>query len=157
LASAREIETLRKEAQAFKAVRQALRTPSPNGSSDVANTVFDKVRLHNHHVPFFNLASYQVFNADIKNLLIMADMWKTRQPPTPLDFDGIMSDTFVHHSRAVNGTANGTATPSTSTSASSSTPNGESSQIVLRDQRKLSLKDNLELFVSRFVMDLLHW
>ncbi|KXN89035.1 Ubiquitin-activating enzyme E1-like protein [Leucoagaricus sp. SymC.cos] len=96
--NAQEIETLRKEAQAFKAVRQALRTPSPNGSSDVAKTVFDKV-----------------FNADIKNLLIMADMWKNRQPPTPLDFDAIMS---------------------------------ESSQAVLRDQRKLSLKDNLELFVS---------
>jgi len=38
-----EIEMLRKEALAFKAVRKALRTPSPNGSSDVAKNVFDKV------------------------------------------------------------------------------------------------------------------
>lgn len=46
-----EIEALRKEAQAFKAVRLALRTPSPNGSSDVAKTVFDKVRLHMNQHP----------------------------------------------------------------------------------------------------------
>lgn len=38
-----EIEMLRKEALAFKVVRKALRTPSPNGSSDVAKNVFDKV------------------------------------------------------------------------------------------------------------------
>ncbi|KAF5353893.1 hypothetical protein D9756_007116 [Leucocoprinus leucothites] len=133
--NAEEIETLRKEAQAFKAVRRALRTPSPNGSSDVAKAVFDKV-----------------FNADIKNLLIMADMWKARQPPTPLDFDAIMSGTFVHRPVIVNGTttvANGNMNSSGSTpSTSSSGTNGESSQAVLRDQRKLSLKDSLELFVS---------
>ncbi|KAJ3563808.1 hypothetical protein NP233_g8693 [Leucocoprinus birnbaumii] len=133
--NAQEIETLRKEAQAFKAVRRALRTPSPNGSSDVAKAVFDKV-----------------FNADIKNLLIMADMWKARQPPTPLDFDAIMSGTFVHHPVTVNGTANGngSATPSASSSGPTNGMNGntEASQAVLRDQRKLSLKDNLELFVS---------
>ncbi|KAF9450853.1 hypothetical protein P691DRAFT_664436 [Macrolepiota fuliginosa MF-IS2] len=128
--NAQEIETLRKEAQAFRAVRLALRTPSPNGSSDVAKAVFDKV-----------------FNADIKNLLIMADMWKNRQPPTPLDFDAIMDGTFVHRVSAINGTANGSGNASTSTTSLSES-SGQASQAVLKDQRRLSLKDNLELFVS---------
>ncbi|EKM77587.1 hypothetical protein AGABI1DRAFT_77081 [Agaricus bisporus var. burnettii JB137-S8] len=126
--NANEIETLRKEAQAFKAVRRDLRTPSPNGSTDVAKAVFDKV-----------------FNADVRNLLIMADMWKNRQPPTPLDFDAIMAGTFVQHAPNANGvtTENGfVSTPSTDT------PNGDSGQTMLKDQRKLSLRDNLDLFIS---------
>lgn len=76
----------------------------------------------------------------------MVDMWKNRQPPTPLDFDAIMSGTFIYRPTIANGGPNGsTNTPAVPPSES----NGQSSQAVLRDQRKLSLKDNLELFVSR--------
>ena len=46
---AQEIATLRKEAQAFKAVRAALRTPPVDGQgSSAAKMVFDKVHLAVH-------------------------------------------------------------------------------------------------------------
>lgn len=60
-------------------------------------------------------------------------MWKSRSPPIPLDFEGIMHDSFVlrpNGTPAVNGQANG-ATPK------------------LKDQRALSLKDNVTLFIDR--------
>ncbi|KAJ8516028.1 hypothetical protein ONZ45_g6634 [Pleurotus djamor] len=117
--NATEIATLRKEAQAFKAVRLALRTPSSN-SADAAKMAFQKV-----------------FNSDIKNLLSMADMWKHRSPPTPLDFDAILSGP----------TANGAATGSQSKSNGQSNGAGPSVS-GLKDQQRLSLKDNVELFVA---------
>lgn len=48
LFSAAEIATLRKEAQAFKSVRAALRSPSADAwsSSSAAKQAFDKVRDH---------------------------------------------------------------------------------------------------------------
>jgi hypothetical protein len=73
----------------------------------------------------------------------MADMWKNRHPPTPLDFEVIMAGTFVQ--RVPNGT-----TGHGSTAFGSST-NGDSGQAILKDQRKLSLRDNLDLFISRSV------
>ncbi|KAG5636460.1 hypothetical protein H0H81_007967 [Sphagnurus paluster] len=114
---AQEIATLRKEAQAFNGVRVALRSKSPEVNKDVAQLVFQKV-----------------FNADIKNLLIMSDMWRSRAPPVPLDFHAIMDGTFVLHNEAINGT-NG-----------SSIPNGSST--ILKDQKALSLRDSVELFVD---------
>ncbi len=75
-------------------------------------------------------------------------MWKTRKPPTPLDFDAIVSETFEHRAPSLNGAVNGTASTSVTPPSDN---NGQNGQVVLKDQRKLSLKDNLELFVSRFV------
>ncbi|PYH42329.1 E1 ubiquitin-activating protein ubaB [Aspergillus saccharolyticus JOP 1030-1] len=59
-----EIENLRKEAQALKEIRQSM------GSDVFAKKVFDKV-----------------FTEDIERLRGMEDMWKTRTPPEPLNFE----------------------------------------------------------------------
>ena len=99
----------------------------------------------------------QVFNADIKNLLSMADMWRSRAPPTPLDFDSIMDGSFDLKgvpSLTVNAVASGSGSDPSSSFAklnngqlngNGNIPFGEG----LKDQRALTLKDNLELFVSR--------
>lgn len=64
----------------------------------------------------------------------MSDMWKSRSPPTPLDLEGIMTDSFVLRQEPPNGVApvthNGAAAPK------------------LKDQRTLSLKDNVMLFID---------
>lgn len=98
---------------------------------------------------------YKVFNADIKNLLSMADMWRSRERPTPLDFDAIVDGSFVvkestksvasssNSKGQINGHANGGAIRSTSSS------NGNGG---LKDQRALTLQDNLALFVSRYTL-----
>ena len=77
---AKEIENLRKESQALKSIRQSM------GSDDFARKVFEKV-----------------FTDDINRLRSMEDMWKSRKPPTALDFDemskeasGISTSTARH-------------------------------------------------------------
>jgi ubiquitin-like 1-activating enzyme E1 B len=106
----------------------------------------------------------QVFHSDILNLLSMPDMWRTRQPPTPLEFDSILNGSFAVSTKSqINARpiknlpkqarANGleihkrgdSELPSTSSSGDGTG---------FKDQRKLSLRDNLELFVSRFIPDL---
>ncbi|KAI0674079.1 hypothetical protein C8Q78DRAFT_1012729 [Trametes maxima] len=147
--NAGEIAALRKEAQAFKAVRAALRSAQTGDgastSSSAAQMVFSKV-----------------YHADILNLLSMADMWRSRAPPTPLDFDAIRAGSFVLARPAPNGTAsatkgrvNGTSSGSASAErslngggATSSTPATAAGTSGLKDQRALSLQDNLELFIS---------
>jgi len=62
--TAEEIENLRREAQALKAIRESM------GSPDFAKKVFDKV-----------------FKEDIERLRGMEDMWKTRRPPEPLNYE----------------------------------------------------------------------
>ncbi|KIJ64071.1 hypothetical protein HYDPIDRAFT_91418 [Hydnomerulius pinastri MD-312] len=133
--NAQEIATLRKEALAYKAVRSALR--SSETTDDAAKTVFQKV-----------------YNSDILNLLSMADMWRSRDAPTPLDFDAIVDGTFVvkeptkqgapptNTKGQSNGHVNGNAT------ASTSAPQNGNGAAGLKDQRALSLQDNLALFVS---------
>ncbi|KJA18252.1 hypothetical protein HYPSUDRAFT_205501 [Hypholoma sublateritium FD-334 SS-4] len=132
--NAQEIATLRKEAQAFTAVRNALRSSENN--HDAALLAFQKV-----------------FNADIKNLLIMADMWKSRSPPTPLDYSSILDGTFEPSNSNGNiAPANAVASGSGSANGSATSPNGPvngaSNTSHLKDQRALTLKDNLELFIS---------
>ena len=142
-AAAQEIATLRKEAQAFKVVRSLLRTPE---GSDAAKRAFEKV-----------------FHSDILNLLSMADMWKARAPPTPLEFDAIQAGTFklkkdTNQSNGTsdqNGTAKNGSTPVASGSAATEKIlNGSqaatTSKSGLKDQRELSLQDSLELFVARY-------
>ncbi|KAJ7856758.1 hypothetical protein B0H14DRAFT_2507719 [Mycena olivaceomarginata] len=141
--NAQEIDTLRREAKAFNAVRQALRSST---ASDAAKLVFQKV-----------------FNADIRNLLIMADMWRARAPPVPLDFDAILDGSFVLRSEEPapapsNGKTNGVAKPANavaSGSGSKTAANGAAGTSSvptagsgLKDQKQLSLKDNVLLFVS---------
>ena len=143
---ASEIAALRKEAQAFKTVRAALRAaPTPNdvasSSSSAAKLVFSKV-----------------YHADILNLLSMADMWRSRAPPTPLDFDGIRDGSFTINkpqplTNGVHPNGNGTAAPKTvngngDAKASSNPSAGKPNGVGLKDQRALSLQDNLELFVA---------
>ena len=141
---------MRKEALAYKAVRNALRAPE---TTDVAaKTVFEKVRFVTRDLSHGTKCDMdKVFNADIKNLLSMADMWRSREKPTPLDFDAIVDRSFVvkestknasfsNSKGQVNGHANGR-------SASSSSANGG-----LKDQRALTLQDNLTLFVSRYTL-----
>ncbi|KAI9039580.1 E1 ubiquitin-activating protein ubaB [Aspergillus affinis] len=62
--NAEEIANLRREAQALAEIRQSM------GSSEFAQRVFEKV-----------------FTNDIDRLRGMEDMWRTREPPTPLNFE----------------------------------------------------------------------
>ncbi|OAX41827.1 hypothetical protein K503DRAFT_790531 [Rhizopogon vinicolor AM-OR11-026] len=138
--NAEEVAALRKEALAYKAVRSALR--SAQTAEDIAQRVFKKV-----------------FHSDILNLLSMSDMWRSRAAPTPLDFHTIQEGSFViqrpsnsnantgnaqvMHFQPANGHANGSVHSPSSSSSSSNRVSG------LRDQRALSLRDTLELFISR--------
>ncbi|PIL27288.1 hypothetical protein GSI_10435 [Ganoderma sinense ZZ0214-1] len=142
--NASEIAALRKEAQAFKTVRAALRSaPTPNdvasSSSSAAKLVFSKV-----------------YHADILNLLSMADMWRSRAPPTPLDFDGIRDGSFTipKPQQLINGVlpnGNGAAPVNGNGDAKSAravTTEKQLNGAGLKDQRALTLQDNLELFVA---------
>ena len=62
--TAQEIENLRREARALKEIRESM------GTDDFASKVFNKV-----------------FRDDIERLRGMGDMWKSRSPPKPIDFD----------------------------------------------------------------------
>ena len=95
----------------------------------------------------------QVFNADIRNLLSMEEMWKgkDRIPPVPLDFDKIGEGSFSlpSASRAnVNSAETGKMTNGSASANASGTIDVPSKQ-GLRDQKKLSLQESLVLFVSR--------
>ena len=85
----------------------------------------------------------------------MADMWRSREPPTPLDFEGIKNGTFVLNKKTHKEDAPAQSQTKTSDVTNGSTPNGTSSS-GLKDQRALSLKDNVVLFVARFVQHLIH-
>ena len=90
----------------------------------------------------------------------MPDMWRHRKPPVPLDYDKIMDGSLELRA----------AKPSTGSTENGQVVNGRSNDVTntngkprivslpagnatakLKDQRTLSLKDNLELFVSRCV------
>ena len=106
----------------------------------------------------------------------MEDMWRFRDKPVPLDFDLIQSDQFVLRGQAVNAVdpsstdgilrpvngdssvdmrLNGSIANRKSSSASS-TPKGSAAKSShgLKDQRSLSLHENLALFVSRLASSL---
>ena len=120
----------------------------------------------------------QVFHNDIRNLLSMEDMWRFRDKPVPLDFDLIQNDQFILHGQAVN-TVDPSPTPTggilhpvngdssvdmrlngsianRKSSSASSTPKGSAAKSShgLKDQRSLSLRENLALFVSRLASSL---
>ena len=109
-----------------------------------------------------------MFNEDINRLLAMDDMWKVpgRIRPVPLDYDGIMSGSFVmppSRTSATEASESGTGKDGNKQSAGGPLPvkgsirakgagganglaNGHSS--MLKDQKELSLKENLVLFVD---------
>ncbi|MCJ1398452.1 E1 ubiquitin-activating protein uba2 [Xylographa trunciseda] len=71
LENASEIENLRRESQMLQNIRNSM------GSPDFARQVFAKV-----------------FTDDINRLRSMEDMWKTRKPPEPLNFDNLAENTI---------------------------------------------------------------
>ena len=80
----------------------------------------------------------------------MADMWKSRPPPTPLEYDAILNETFNPQNNSVPVASGSGQVPSDPTSAKSNGHgSGSQSAPTLKDQRALTLKDNLELFISR--------
>ena len=80
--NAEEIENLRQEAQALKSIRASM------GSDEFAKQVFDKV-----------------FKEDIDRLRGMEDMWKTRKPPTALQYDTFQDENATLSSNAAAVTA----------------------------------------------------
>jgi ubiquitin-like 1-activating enzyme E1 B len=67
--TAKEIEKLRQEAQALKQIKEAI------GSDSFPQLLFDKV-----------------YKDDITRLRSMEEMWKTRRPPEPLDYETIVKE-----------------------------------------------------------------
>lgn len=66
---AKEIESLRKEAEALRRIREA------RGSDEFPRKVFEKV-----------------FDEDIERLRSMEDAWKNRKPPSVLNYDEISGE-----------------------------------------------------------------
>jgi len=106
-----------------------------------------------------------VFNDDINRLLAMEDMWTVpgRVKPVALDYETIMNGTFVtpplrvapqaivksESDKSTNGDVASASTNGTNGNAvASSSTNGATSQ-KLKDQKELSVKENLELFIDR--------
>ena len=116
-----------------------------------------------------------MFHADILNLLSMADMWRSRAPPIPLEFDKILEGSFPlispqQNGLRPNGSSNGNARAAARERETVGTGKAEvkvngtapvsapsASGSGLKDQRALTLQDNLELFVSRYVYDEASW
>ncbi|KAA1068087.1 E1 ubiquitin-activating protein uba2 [Puccinia graminis f. sp. tritici] len=103
--SVKEVEALKEEVKRMKEIRAQLDSP------EMSKIVFEKL-----------------FQEDIKRLLMIEDMWKQRQAPTPLNYDDLASQ----KTHAENGQQEHQA----------STAGG------LKDQQTLSLKDSFDLFCS---------
>lgn len=65
--NAKEIAELKKESEALKKIRESV------GTEKFPQMLFDKV-----------------FNDDVARLRSMEDMWKSRRPPTPLEYESVM-------------------------------------------------------------------
>ncbi|KAI8816015.1 uncharacterized protein EV422DRAFT_551792 [Fimicolochytrium jonesii] len=68
--NAKEMAHLRKEKEALNRLRESA------GTAEYGKIVFQKV-----------------FTDDVKGLLVMEDLWKSRKPPTPLEYDQVASKT----------------------------------------------------------------
>ena len=85
----------------------------------------------------------------------MSDMWRSRSPPVPLDFDSIMNESFVLPSaepekvKGINGSRTKNAHVIVNGRENSRMNNSAAVTNGLKDQRALTLRDNLLLFVSR--------
>lgn len=76
----------------------------------------------------------------------MADMWRSRAPPTPLVYDEIKAGTFILRDRNVT-----SAPDSHANGSNQAVPNGTTTSASggLKDQKTLTLQETLALFVSR--------
>ena len=91
-----------------------------------------------------------MFDADIRNLLSMEDMWRYRAKPVPLDFDALAAGTFVLRDDPA-AAATGNSNSNGNRQAKGAGGAGGAGAGGLKDQRALSLRDNWELFVARSV------
>ncbi|KAG9092861.1 E1 ubiquitin-activating protein uba2, partial [Ceratobasidium sp. 370] len=133
--NASEIESLRQEAQAFKAVRALLHSSSATSTTEFPTS------LNPNLTPAADAAASTVFtkvyDQDIRRLLSMSDMWLHRVPPVPLDRREILTGEFVDPRKEIPGSGpnpNGTGTENGATNPASGSG--------LKDQKALSLKDN---------------
>jgi len=79
----------------------------------------------------------------------MADMWKTRAPPVPLLFEDIKTGSFILRGKPANTTTSGgTAAPVNSQNGHGASTSAAGAG--LKDQKALTLQDNLGLFISRY-------
>lgn len=69
---AQEIENLKRESQELKKIRDSI------GSPDFHRNLFEKI-----------------FKLDIDRLRSMEDMWKTRNPPQPLNYDALLHESSL--------------------------------------------------------------
>ncbi|SPO22698.1 related to ubiquitin-like protein activating enzyme [Ustilago trichophora] len=131
---AQEIDSLRKEAREMRDIRASLVEAAKNGDQDAVRAVAERI---------FN----KVYKNDIERLLGMEEMW-THRPvkPVPLVYQDALSGV-----PAVDSTDSTASTapqdPSASAPDAASTTNGANAS-KLKDQRTLTLKDNVELFLS---------
>jgi ubiquitin-like 1-activating enzyme E1 B len=70
---AKEIEKLQQEAQALKKIKEAM------GTESFSQLLFDKV-----------------YKDDIIRLRSMEEMWKTRRPPEPMDYESIVKEAAAY-------------------------------------------------------------
>ncbi|KAJ9093229.1 hypothetical protein QFC19_008435 [Naganishia cerealis] len=128
---AAEIDNLKKEAAAFREVRQKM------SEVDGAKRVFEKV-----------------FSEDIRRLLSMEDMWKVegRVKPVPLDYESIIAGSFTVPPVRASASGNKAIKQNGTTNPKPEEPKAPAdvarSATGLKDQRELSVKDNLELFID---------
>jgi len=97
-------------------------------------------------------ADDQVFNDDINRLLKMEEMWKVagRVKPVALDVETINDGSFVTPPLRNAPPVQAPAEASTDNTATNGAgPSKAAANGTLRDQRELSVKDNLDLFVDR--------
>ncbi|QRW07441.1 ubiquitin-conjugating enzyme E1 [Ceratobasidium sp. AG-Ba] len=141
--NASEIDSLRKEAQAFKSVRALLHSSSTTStdSTDLPAPLNSKLN------PAADAAASTVFSKvydqDIRRLLSMSDMWAHRTPPVPLDRTAILKDEFVDPRKE--GKDGSTVKDRAPTANPDQNSNGQRAGSGLKDQKSLSLKDNVEL------------
>lgn len=138
---AQEIDSLRKEAREMRDLRASLLQAAKQDDQQCVRTVVERI---------FN----KVFKSDIERLLGMDEMW-THRPvkPVPLVFKDAVNGVSVVESNAA-GTEIAEAivsdttasTPAAISTASAAQPLSNAS--TLKDQRTLSLQDNVELFLS---------
>jgi ubiquitin-like 1-activating enzyme E1 B len=103
------------------------------------------------------LAFEKVFNKDVRNLLSMEDMWRTRAPPTPLDFSAIRAGTFdlgaamKRRKDTAALTIPGPKGSSATEAVLQNGPTGSNGKVdaaKLKDQRVLGLEETVDLFSS---------
>ncbi|TKY85119.1 hypothetical protein EX895_006199 [Sporisorium graminicola] len=129
---AQEIDELRREAREMRDIRASLVEAAKRGDEQTVRSVAERI---------FN----KVYKNDIERLLGMEEMW-THRPikPVPLVFQDAVNGVVVHEGEAKSVDRS----TATATSAPVSDPAASTSASTLKDQRTLSLKDNVELFLS---------